>query len=86
MPIKITRPNFESQLDRMTYRKGVDIRDDVLSYLRRYPYGFTANTLSARIQTSAAPIMIENVLSSHPDDFSHALKDGNIYWFVNKEN
>lgn len=82
MPIKMTRPNMESQLDRMTYSRGVDIREDVLSYLRQYPYGFTADTLSARIQTPAAPIMIENVLSSHTDDFSHAMKDGDVYWFV----
>lgn len=85
MPIQITRPNWQEQLDRMSYPRGVELRRETRDFLVRTPYAFTADTLAARLNTPASAAMIEHVLTTHPDEFEHAIKDNKIYWYVESE-
>lgn len=82
MPIKLDRNgDITSQLSRLSYSKGVSIKGEVYDYLYSNPnYYFSADELSARIQTAANPVQIEGVLSNHPDIFTYEKRDGTIYW------
>lgn len=84
MPIDLTRTeNFEKQAERLSYKRGVHIKNQVNKYLSRYPnYGFTADALAARIQIAATPSQVEIVLSAHPETFSYRFGEDNerLYW------
>jgi hypothetical protein len=82
MPIDLNRDeDIEAQLDRLSYSQGIDIKNDVKDVLYANPNQyFTADELAARIDSAAAPVQIEGVLSNHPSEFDHGKKNGRIYW------
>lgn len=85
MPIDLKRKKVSDKLDRLSYHKGVRIKQEVADFLAGSTHAFCADTIAARIDTGANPIMIESVLSHHTDVFSYGKKDGKIYWYVSEK-
>lgn len=86
MPIDLKRRKIENKLNRLTYRKGLNIKEDTEEFLAKSVCGFTADEIVAKIDTAANAVAVESVLSRHPDLFEYAKKDGKIYWYMTDEN
>lgn len=87
MPITLNRTeNTESQLNRLSYQDGINIKESVRKTLQKEPsYYFTADELAARIQPAAAPVQIEHVLSQHTDIFEYTKDNRTLYWGLKKQ-
>lgn len=84
MPITVTRPNLEAQLDRADEEKLQRVAAASVEYLATYEeYGFTGAELAARIDESAAPVVVEHALSSTDDhDVDYTILNEKLYWYV----
>lgn len=84
MPIDLSRDeDIEAQLSRLSYSQGVDLKGEVFDFLYAHPnYYYSADELTAKVQTAAAAVQIESVLSNHPDVFTYEKQDGTLYWQI----
>lgn len=86
MPIDLNRGDVDGKLGRLTYGKGLKIKTEVAGFLAEHSpnHLFSADVIVARVEVAANPIMVESVLSHHPDVFSHQKRDGKLYWYVSE--
>lgn len=82
MPIRMNRTaDFESQLERLNYAKGVNLKEDAVTYLYTHPnHFFSADEMLPRLDTAASAVQLESVLSNNPHLFKYGKKDGQLYW------
>lgn len=85
MPIDLTRTNVESKLDRLSYGKGLDIKEDVVEFLAKSAYAHSGNEIAAKIDTACDATRVEATLGHHPDLFEWEKVDGTIYWYMDDQ-